>query len=81
MAKAVDAGEPKRLSSVGIDLVGLLDPPEIVCVLIFETDDGVYRFEVDRDRAEIIAEDMQRYFDVVGKVLPQRASITASAAR
>jgi hypothetical protein len=71
LAKAVDAGEPKRLSSVGIDLVGSLDPPEVFCVLIFETDDGVYRFEVDIDSAEVIAEDMQRYFNVVGKVRPQ----------
>ena len=61
LAQAVDVGEPKRLSSVGIDLVGSLNPPEIVCVLIFETANGVYRFEVDMDRAEAIAEDMQRW--------------------
>jgi len=28
----------------------------------------VYRFEVNRDDAEIIAEDMQRYFEILRQV-------------
>jgi hypothetical protein len=68
LARAFEPRELKRLSNIGIDLVGSLNPPEIVCVLILETDDGVYRFEVNRDNAEVIAEDMQRYFQILGQV-------------